>query len=201
MAMLKEERKALRDELERVYGIHLREDDEFLPVIHFIHEASKLADLNNAESKKILEEMKTTSGKVYSDSLEQLKTMYLQASKNLLAINENARKELTGLPQLVADLKKSVASVPRIPEEVRINQVRTFETNTMSFLWRYFVVSFICVLAAVAAAGYLWTENKQIKEDFRPAQNKWLIKYYHYMEENAPNTHKKFILENQMPDN
>lgn len=196
MAMLKEERKLLRDELERVYGIHVREDDELLPIIHFIQESSKLAASNTTESKNMLGEMKSSYEKILSESLEQFKTMYSQAGKNLMAINENTRKDLAGLPQLVADLKKSVASLPKIPEEVRINQVRTFESKTVSFLWGYFVVSFICISIAVALAGYYWTENRQIKNTYRPEQRSWLLKYYNYMKETAPSSHSSFIQKN-----
>jgi hypothetical protein len=190
MSMLKEERKELRDEFERLYGIHLREDDELLPIIQFITEASKLAQLSNDESKKILEDMKSAQAKIFE-----------QIIQNYKVIIENTRKDISGFPLLISDLKKSISGIPKIPEEVKINQVRTFETRTISFLWKYFLVSSVAILIALSLAVYSWSEREKMIERYQPSQLKWLYGYYEHMEKEAPTISKKFINKNPIPKN
>jgi len=135
--MLKEERKALRDELERVYGIHLREDDELLPIIQFITEASKLADLNVAELKRLLEEMKSSSEAAFGQYANDYKQFH-KASRELYAaaLNESrailvkTRQDLEGLPGIFLGFRQSIERL-KIPTQITVKRI-SFEENTCS---------------------------------------------------------------------
>jgi hypothetical protein len=208
MSMLREERKALRDDFERIYGIHLREDDELLPIIQFITEASKLADLNIAELKKLLEEMRVSSENAFGQYSNDYKNV-LEASRQLLAssaiesrsILNSAKKDIEVLPKMVNDFRTAVNQL-KIPTHVTIKRI-SFEENTMSFLWKFFTASLFVVILSVGGS-MMWVhqineENLRIKREYNTEQHDWLRKYYNQMKLDAPNSSQKFINQNPIP--
>lgn len=210
MSMLKEERKALRDEFERIYGIHLREDDELLPIIQFITEASKLADLNTIELRKLVEEMKASSETAFGQYSNDYK-YFLEASRQLLASSGNesrlilnsAKKDLEVLPKMVNDFRTAVNQL-KIPTHVTIKRI-SFEENTMSFLWKFFTASLFIVILSLGGS-MMWAhqineENLRIKREYNPEQHDWLLKYYNQMKLDAPGASQKFIKQNPIPNN
>jgi flagellar hook-basal body complex protein FliE len=208
MSMLKEERKELRDEIERTYGIHLREDDELLPIIQFITEASKLADLNTSESKRLLEEMKSASEKMIADQTVEFKNL-LTRSSQMLSTSASESKEminatkkgLDGLPKMVKDFKDAIQAL-KIPEQVTVKRI-SFDSGTMSFLWKYFIMSLgVIVLTLSASVWWAYNVNKQmayVRTKYQPQRHEWLLRYYDHMKKEAPNVTQKFIDENPMP--
>jgi hypothetical protein len=210
MSMLREERKALRDEFERIYGIHLREDDEILPIIQFITEASKLAGLNTAELKKLFEEIKVSSEVVFGQYSNDYKT-FLEASRQLLTASANesklilssAKKDLEGLPKMVNDFRTAVNQL-KIPTHITVKRI-SFEEATMSFLWKFFSASLTIVVLALAGAmfwAHLVNEEKvRIQREYKIEQYDWLVKYYNQMKHDAPGASQKFINNNPLPNN
>jgi hypothetical protein len=210
MSMLKEERKALRDEFERTYGIHLLEDDELLPIIQFICDASKLADLNTTELKKLVEEMKGNSEVAFGQYSHDYKNL-IEVSRQLLAATANesksifnsTRRDLEALPKMVNDFKGAVNQL-KIPTHVTLKRI-SFEENTMSFLWKFFTVSILAVTVSIIAA-IIWVhqtneENIRVKTRCNIEQHEWLLKYYDHMKHDAPGASQKFINGNPIPSN
>lgn len=208
MGMLKEERKELRDEFERLYGIHLRDDDELLPIIQFITEASKLADLNTTESKKLLEEMKTASEKMIADHSIEFKNLLSKSGQMLSAsaseskaLISSAKKDLDGLPKMVTDFKDAITAL-KIPHHVTVKRI-SFDGATMSFLWKYFTLSIVVVVLTLFATGWwAYDINKEmidLKNKYKPQDYEWLYQYYNYMKSEAPNLTQKFIEAHPIP--
>lgn len=206
--MIKEERKELRDEMERVYGIYLREDDELLPIIHFITEASKLAELNTSESKKLLEKMKTSSDEMIAAHSTEFKNLLVNSGQMLSKATSESKemiittkKSLEGLPKMVQDFKNTIASL-KIPEQIIIKRI-SFDESTMSFLWKYFTLSvFIIILTISISAFWIYNTNKEmaeLKDKYKTESYEWLLKYYNKMKKVAPEVTKKFKEENPIP--
>lgn len=200
MAMLKEEQKALRDEFERTYGIRIRQDDELLPILHFIKKASEDTRQSSDRSKVLIEEFTNTAAGLFSESAQKFGEMYLKAGERLSTIHENSRKDLGSLPHLVLDLKKSISAIPHIPEEFKVNHVQSFDKKTLAFLWKYFSVSVFCIAISVGLAFYFWYQNREIVSQYKPGQHKWLINYYNHMKGNASKVSKEFIDQNPIPE-
>ncbi len=203
MAMLKEEQKALRDHIERTYGIRLREDDEMLPVLHFIHEeANKVLAVHDEIKKQVeqanslSEEMKIAAQKIFMESSEKFKELYIQAGKNFQIVQEKTRSDLSSIPQLVADLKKAVAAVPVIPSEIKTIQERRFETGTQKFLWGYFMISVLIIAISIASAFYYREETQRVIKETKAEKVEWLTRFYIQMRIEAPNATQKFIEKN-----
>ena len=209
MSMLKEERKALRDELERVYGIHLREDDELLPIIQFITEASKLTEINVGELKRLLEEMKASSetafGKYSSDYTQFLKNsreLYAESLNASRAILVKTKQDLEGLPGIFLGFRQSIEQL-KIPTHITVKRI-SFEENTMSFLWKFFVASVATVSVTIVVAA-LWIsmvndELHRLRRDHDIQQQQWLQKFYDKMKEENPEAAERFIMNNPIPN-
>ena len=196
MSMLKEERKALRDELERLYGIHLREDDEFLPIIHFISNASKLADAKTTELNKILEEMKGSSRTLFSKH-ESDYSQFLSASKQILvhSLNEskqilgNAKKDIEGLPKMVSEFRNSINHL-KIPTQITVQKI-AFENGTMNFLWKYFTISVAITIVTTGILAF-WIVNLNNDNASLKSERDQLLEYYKHMKRIAPKETEAF---------
>lgn len=209
MSMLKEERKALRDELERIYGIHLREDDELLPILQFITEASKLTDLNVSELKALLEQMKASSeaafGKYthdYGQFLKASRELYASALNQSREILVKTRQDLEGLPGIFLGFRQSIEQL-KIPTHITVKRI-SFEENTMSFLWKFFVAS-VAVVSVTIVVAALWIsmvndELHQLRRDHDIQQQQWLQKFYNKMKEENPEATERFIMNNPIPN-
>ena len=205
-ALLKEEKKALRDELERTYGIRLKEDDELLPVLHYITDASKLASRHVEESKTILEEMRTASDKMIeehsgkfkillNESAQMLNRAALQSKEMITA----TKKELEGFPKVVKEFNSSIGSL-RIPQQITLKTI-SFDNSTMSFLWKYFTISALVI--AISVPFSFWWISQVTKESTKAnlETNEWFMLYFDKMKVEAPNATEKFIQEHPMPTN
>jgi hypothetical protein len=207
--MLKEERKALRDNMERIYGIHLREDDELLPIIHFITEAATRSDLSNAEAKKLIDEIRKSTNEVFGNYARDY-NRYLQASLELIQVAANeskqilsvARKDIQLLPKIVSEFRASINAL-KIPTHVTVKKI-SFDSGTMSFLWKYFMISSVVVILSIATS-ILWVLNandqlRQIKNLHKADEYDWLLNYQDYMMKNAPDISQQFIDANPRPN-
>lgn len=203
MSMLREERKQLRDEMERVYGINLREDDELLPVIQFITEASKLADLTSSELKQTLAQIKEATDKLIADNNQEFKKLLHESDRILTAAAVDARtivrdtqSGIDGLPKIVAEFKEAVSKL-NIPKQIVIKQV-SFEEGTMSFLWKYFTVSVMVVVISFVGSMW-WVQRVSNKSNENSTNAEWLQKFYLEMREQAPMKTYEFTQKNPVP--
>ena len=206
--MLEEERRELRDRLEREWGIKVPLDDSFIPTLHYVDTNMKAvlamveeAKLSKDEAKEIFAEMK----KFFSESLKRFQDMYVQGGSKITAIQEAFRDEVLTIRPEISALKKSVSN---IPEEVKINYVRTFETKTMSFLWTYFVVSLAVILLSVwfgFKGHYMGQEKIQtsVDQQLKPLRNElqWYRGFYQEMSTNgAPNSTQRYVQDHPFPE-
>ena len=109
-------------------------------------------------------------------------------------IHKHSINDLNGLNEL----KKAISSV-NIPDEVLTKQEITYSTDKVShkFLWWYFAFSSIAITISVAAAVYFFNISEQARD--LQKENSLLkieeAKYrllHNYMEQNAPNTTRRF---------
>ena len=202
--LIKEERRALCVMLERTYGIRIKEDDELLPILHYINDSAKLASRNMEESKSILNDMKSGSGKMIDEHHAKFKSLFNSSaqmlnqaatqSKEMILLT---RRELAFFPKVVGDFKKVIESL-NIPKQITIKEI-SFEDSTMLFLWRYFTISLLA-FALIIIFSFLWfsKENKVIKKAEWETKL-WTQLYYERMKFEAPEATKKFIKEYPLP--
>jgi|GEM_PF-6310448 len=60
MSWIKSERIEFINEYERKYGVRLSENDEMLPIIHFIFDAGKSTDSRLSETKRLISKLELT---------------------------------------------------------------------------------------------------------------------------------------------
>ncbi len=204
--LIKEEKKALRDELERTYGIRIHDDDELLPILHYITDASKLASLHLEESRNILTEMKTASSKMIEDHTSRFQILLNDSGQmlNRTAVQSkemivSTKKELEGFPKIVKDFNTAITSL-KIPQQVTIKKI-SFENSTMSFLWKYFTISAL-VIAINVPFSFWWISQVSKESERANFQTKeWLMLYFDKMKIEAPNATNKFIEQHPIPFN
>jgi hypothetical protein len=148
--------------------------------------------------------MKTASNKMIEDHTAKFQILLSESGQmlNRTAVQSkemilSTKKELDGFPKIVKEFNTAIASL-KIPQQISIKKI-SFESATMSFLWKYFTISAL-VIATTVPFSFWWISQVSNESNNTNLETiEWMRLYFDKMKAEAPNATEKFIQEHPMP--